>query len=400
MVLGPWTHGWPDSAGVEPWDWLPEAVRWWDRWLRDDHNGIDEQHPVRVFLQGAGAWVETTGLPAPGTDAMTLMLGPGRSLGPAVTEDGNVRYVGDARVGAYGALFDPQATGLGFPLEQAVDNRRAACFTSAPLESNVDVLGPIQATIHVTLEEGAPFDLVAKVCAVDPDGASHLVATGWLNGRHRRGHDRDEPIALGTVEAYTIRLWATGYRFRPGQRIRLAISTSDWPHSFAAGGNQTIAILRWTSPLRTSSCRRTGVAAIIPVQIQRPDLNVNRSPHLIQERPYWTITEDPVNETVLVSFGSAEDFHLPHGPLFHAEFEGKAFVARHRRRRSYNGRGLIDTTVSTGEHIRVETRSHVTRTTMLLNANSWSMEDRASIDIGPTTELRQVATRAVMAGCG
>ncbi len=380
MVLGPWTHGWPDAAGVEPWDWLPEAVRWWDRWLRDDHNGIDEQHPVRVFLQGAGAWVETTGLPAPGTDAMTLMLGPGRSLGPAVTEDGNVRYVGDARVGAYGALFDPQATGLGFPLEQAVDNRRAACFTSAPLESNVDVLGPIQATIHVTLEEGAPFDLVAKVCAVDPDGASHLVATGWLNGRHRRGHDRDEPIALGTVEAYTIRLWATGYRFRPGQRIRLAISTSDWPHSFAAGGNQTIAIQYGG---RFPSCLVLPVVpespAIIPVQIQRPDPNVNRSPHLIQERPYWTITEDPVNETVLVSFGSAEDFHLPHGPLFHAEFEGTAFVARASAGGSYNGRGLIDTTVSTGEHIRVETRSHVTRTTMLLNARVL-IDDRVLLD--------------------
>ncbi len=379
IVMGPWVHGWPDASAVEAWDWLPEAVRWWDRWLRDDHNGIDEQDPVRVFLQGDDAWVETADLPAPGTDVLRLMLGSERVLGNSATEAGSVNYIGDARAGAYGAMFDPQATGLGYPLEQSVDNQRATCFTSAPLVSDVDVLGPIDVEIFVSTEHAANFDLVAKVCAVDPDGASHLVATGWLSCANR-GQQDDRPIEQGQARAYSIGLWPTGYRFCAGQRVRLAISTSDWPHSFSAGGNQMITIhFGGDCP----SCVRLPVvgdpAALVPVQIQRPDPDVNRSPHLIDERPYWTITEDPVNESVLISFGSTEEFRLPHGPLFHAEFEGQAYAARTAHGGNFNGRGLIDTTTAGGEHVVVETRSHVTRTTMLLNARV-SIDDRVLLE--------------------
>ena len=381
IVLGPWTHGWPDASAVEPWDWLPEAVRWWNRWLRDDHNGIDEQPPVRAFLQGTDSWIETSALPAPGTDMLRLMLGPDHSLGAAGIHGGTIAYTGDPRVGAYGALFDPQATGLGFPLDQAVDNLRSACFTSSPLESDLDVLGPIDALLHVALEGGTELDLVAKVCAVDPDGQSHLVATGWLNGRHRLGHERDEPIVVGDVNTYPVRLWATGYGLRAGQCIRLAVSTSDWPHSFTTAANPRITIhFGGDSP----SCLILPVLRdrqeIRNVEIQRPDPAVNRSPHLIQERPYWTITEDPVNETVLVSFGSTEDFQLPHGPRFHAEFAGEAFVSRqHSGGGQFNGRGAIETVVGSGEHVRVESRSHVTRTSMLLNARV-SIDERILLD--------------------
>jgi putative CocE/NonD family hydrolase len=331
IVIGPWVHAWPDDSTVEPWDWLPEAVRWWNRWLRDDHNGIDEAPPVRAFLQGAGTWIETEDLPAPGTAARTLMLAPDRSLRSDAPTDGSVEYTGDPRVGVFGSLFDPQATGYGFPREQALDNLRSACFTSVPLESDLDILGPIHAQLHVALEEGSELDLVAKVCAVDGDGSSHLVATGWLNGRHRNGHERNDPITPGEVNVYEVRLWAAGYRLRAGQRIRLAVSTSDWPHSFTTAGNPNIRIACGPS---SPSCLVLPTLAdptgVQEVEIPRPDAGIDRAPALIESRPYWTITEDPVNEAVTVSFGSAEDIEVRHGPRYHAEFSAKARVGRHQ----------------------------------------------------------------------
>ncbi len=369
IVIGPWVHEWPDSAGVEPWDWLPEAVEWWNRWLREDNNGIDERPAVRAFLQGAESWIESVDLPVPGTVPLSLMLGADGSLALGSVPAGSISYHGDPRVGVSGALFDPQATGLGYPLEQSIDNLRSACFTSEPLESDLDILGPLSAQLHVAVEEGTELDLVAKLCVVDPTGASRLVASGWLNGRHRRGHDRSDPIARGEVNAYSVRLWATGYRVRAGERIRLAVSTSDWPRSFTTAGNPTISI--HVGPDAPSSIVLPVIAdpgRVSAVEIPRPDPGVNRSPALIRSNPHWTITEDPVNETVLVSYGSAEDVQLSHGPRLHAEFAGKAFVARHR---PDGGRvtvhAAIETVLNSGEHVRVETKSHVTRTSMLFN---------------------------------
>lgn len=210
------------------------------------------------------------------------MMGADGSLARELAPAGSVRYEGDPRVGVSGALFDPQATGLGYPLEQSIDNLRSACFTSMPLESDLDILGPIEAQLHVALEEGTELDLVAKLCVVDSRGASRLVATGWLNGRHRRGHDRNEPIAPGDVSAYSVRLWATGCRVRVGERIRLAVSTSDWPHSFTTASNPTIAI--HVGP-DSASCiilpTISDPSQIEVVEVQRPDPDVNRSRALI-----------------------------------------------------------------------------------------------------------------------
>ena len=370
LVVGPWVHVWPDDSALEAWDWLPEAVRWWNRWLRNDQNGIDEETPVRVFLQGAEKWIEAGDLPAAGTVERTLLLGREGSLGSRATADGSIRYAGDPRVGVFGALFDPQATGLGYPREQALDNLRSACFTSAPLESDLDILGPIIARLHVALEEGSELDLVAKVCAVDPDGSSRLVATGWLNGRHRNGHERNDPIALGEVNVYPVRLWATGYRLRAGQRIRLAVSTADWPHSFTTATNPTIRIQVGSS---FPSCLVLPVlsdrASVREVEILRPEPGIDRTPALVQSKPYWTITEDPVNEAVLVSYGSSEDFQLRHGPRYHAEFAGQARVGRHQPDGGrVNVQAAIETVLNSGERVRVESQSHVTRGTLLLNA--------------------------------
>ena len=298
------------------------------------------------------------------------MLGADGSS-PRADACGSVRYDGDPRVGVSGALFDPQATGLGYPLEQSVDNLRSACFTSTPLESDVDILGPIEAQLHVSLEEGTELDLVAKLCVVDSKGASRLVATGWLNGRHRRGHDKNEPIGAGAISVYPIRLWATGCRVRVGERIRLAVSTSDWPHSFTTPSNPTIAIhVGPDAPSHVVLPTISDRSQIEPVEIRRPDPEVNRSQALIQSSPYWTITEDPVNETVLVAYGSSEDIQLPHGPRYHAQFAGNAFVARHRPDGGrVNVHAVIDTVLNSGEHVRVEASSHVTRTSMLLNGH-------------------------------
>ncbi len=371
IVMGPWVHVLPDNSGIEPWDWLPEAVRWWNRWLRGEPNGIDQQPPVVAFLQGANVWIETSDLPAPGTVRKDAYLGTDSTLGWEPGTEGSASYEGDPRVGVHGALFDPMGTGLGFPLEQSVDNLRSLCFTSAPLDAPLDILGPIEATLHVTLHSGPELDLVVKVCAVNPRGESSLVATGWLNGRHRNGHNRNDTVPLDTRTEFPVRLWATGYRVQPGDRLRVAVSCADWPHSFPTATNPTIEVhFGAGSPSRIALPILGDATQVREIQIARPDPSVNRSPLVVDGRPYWTIGEDIPNESVTVTYGMTIALRLPHGPRFTLEYEGTARVNRHRPDgATVNARAVIDTTLNTGEHVRVEATNRFTRTTMLMNAH-------------------------------
>jgi putative CocE/NonD family hydrolase len=369
IVMGPWVHVLPDGSPVEPWDWLSEAVRWWNRWLRDEQNGIDTEPPVKAFMQGANVWIEAADLPVPHTEQRQAYLGADGTLTWEPGAAGSATYAADPRVGIHGALFDPMGTGLGYPLEQSVDNLRSLCFTSAPLDAPLDILGPIQATLRVTLRSGPELDLVVKVCAVNAQGASSLVATGWLNGRHRAGHATNDAVPLDTPLDYPVRLWATGYRLQAGDRLRVAVSCADWPHSFPTATNPTIELhFGGDAPSRVVLPVLTAASGVREFQIARPEAGVNRAPHSIEAKPKWTITESVGDESVSVNYGTSTAIRLPHGPRFELTYEGTAHVSRARPDgASVVANAVIDTTLNTGEHVRVSASNRFTRTTMLMN---------------------------------
>ncbi len=111
------------------------------------------------------------------------------------------------------------------------DELRGLTYTSPPLEAPVAVIGSPVAVLHLAASMPVAT-CVVRLSEVTPDGVSSLVATGVLNLTHRRSDTDPAPMPAGPAVGRggpRSRLRVSGYRFTPGNRIRLTVLTSYWP---------------------------------------------------------------------------------------------------------------------------------------------------------------------------
>ena len=101
-------------------------------------------------------------------------------------------------------------------------------YTSAPLEQGLEVTGPLSFRLYAA-SDAPDTDWVVRLMDVHPDGPSMILAEGILRARYREGYDRPRPLRPGELCAYDIDLAATSNVFRPGHRIRVAITSSSFP---------------------------------------------------------------------------------------------------------------------------------------------------------------------------
>ena len=252
LVIGPWIHlPWEQKVGEV--DFGPEAanpidrlhLRWFDHWLKGADNGVDREPPVRVFVMGANKWREAADWPIPGTQFTTYHL---RSRGAANTRFGNGslsteppaadepadRYRYDpanpvpSRGGHSCCTSDVAPVG---PFDQAAVEERAdvLVYSTPPLDRPVEVTGPITVTLHAATS--APdTDFTAKLVDVHPDGKAINLNNGIVRARFRDSLEHPDRIAPGRAYEYTIQVWPTSNLFKAGHRIRLEISSSNFPH--------------------------------------------------------------------------------------------------------------------------------------------------------------------------
>ena len=256
LVLGSWPHGKPlFGANPEPEiDFGPYAsgpaadidglaVRWFDHWLKGVENGVDTEPPVRIFTLGRNRWRDASGWPLEGTTYVDWFL---RSEGALETES-----PGEEPYDAF--LYDPRnpvptAGGGAFMNDGARDQRRVEerpdvlLYTSAPLTGDLEVTGPLTVTLWAA--SSAPdTDFTAKLVDVRPDGLAVNLADNIVRARYRNGRDHQDLIEPGEIYEYTIDLYGTSNLFRAGHRIRVEISSSNWPR-FDANPNTGAAFGR------------------------------------------------------------------------------------------------------------------------------------------------------------
>ena len=113
--------------------------------------------------------------------------------------------------------------------QQFIENRSdVLCYTTPPLAEDLEVTGPLTVTLFAATT-GADTDFTAKLVDVEPCGAARALVDGIMRGRYRKGTDTAVPITPGAVEEYTIDLVATSNVFKAGHRVRLEISSSNFP---------------------------------------------------------------------------------------------------------------------------------------------------------------------------
>jgi putative CocE/NonD family hydrolase len=249
LVVGPWYHV-PWSSRIGDVDFGPAAretvddwqLRWFDRFLRGEETGVLDT-PATVFVMGENAWHELEDWPPPGVAGRDLFL---HSEGAANSADGDGRlsfeepgpevpdvFVSDPLAPTPSAggrsCCHPLVAPMG-PVDQAGVEalNRVLVYTSEPLAGPLTLVGPVSATVFVATD--APdTDVTVKLCDVGPDGRSINVCGGVLRARYRRPSAEPAPLAPGEVAEYRVHLGPTAIRFAAGHRLRVQVSSSDFP---------------------------------------------------------------------------------------------------------------------------------------------------------------------------
>ncbi len=238
-INGPWIHKYPHFAYPKPrLDFVAEAGRWWDRWLKGERNGAEALPSYRAYLsegvrparwreEELGRWVavtDWTGEPK----LTTYYLRTSGQLAPQAGIDGHRSINSPQDCGLAGGEFFTLAPDAQLAGEQSCDDADSLVFDSLPLEEPVEILGRPEVSLRVAIDR--PIGTLAvRLCDLHPDGRSHRVSLGLLNLAHRCSSAEPRPVTPGEPLQITIRLDEAGYRFRKGHRIRVAISTAYFP---------------------------------------------------------------------------------------------------------------------------------------------------------------------------
>ena len=252
LIVGPWPHaisastktGDVDFGAASMLDLNVEGLRWLDYWLKGIDTGIAAQAPLRLFIMGLNAWRDEQKWPLARTDwqrwyfhsrghANTL-LGDGVLSPTAPAEE-----LADSFV--YHPLYPVPTTAGGTccwphvvpwgPYDQRDVEMRTdvLCYTSAPLEQDLEVTGPIKVVLYAA-SDCRDTDWTAKLIDVWPSGYAMSLCDGIQRASYRESLSEPSPIQPGEVYRYEIDLAVTGNVFLKGHQIRVEISSSNFPH--------------------------------------------------------------------------------------------------------------------------------------------------------------------------
>lgn len=276
LVVGPWTHGRFDSVVGELDFGLASAgfflggrgdlttlhLQWFDATLKGREDALAQRPIVEVFVMGENRWRGYDAWPIPGAreerwylasgghanarggDGTLAREAPGTRRVPTAVGDGwgNATDTflydpADPVPTRGGAILLPAAMPRG-AIDQGPNEERpdVLCYTSAPFDRPYTAIGPVGVTLFAA--SSAPdTDFVARLVDLYPDGRAIGVADGIIRASARASYPAPgvvaivppSPIEPDRVYEYSIDLWATGITFLPGHRLRVEITSSNFP---------------------------------------------------------------------------------------------------------------------------------------------------------------------------
>jgi hypothetical protein len=275
MILGPWIHGEHMHHTHGQTDFGPQAaidseafhLRWYNHWLEGADNAVEREAPVKIFVMGGGSERKTAeGLHLHGgvwRDEQEWPLARTRWTPYYLRAEGALSIEKPPESESSSSYdFDPRnpvptiggniSSGNGILLQGAWDQRCSEAvwncsnhlplsarrdvlvFMTPPLDRSVEVTGPIDVKLWVS--SSAPdTDFTAKLIDVHlpssdlPGGMDMNLEDGIIRARFRDSFEHAELMQPGRVYALTIHLYPTSNLFAKGHRIRLDISSSNFP---------------------------------------------------------------------------------------------------------------------------------------------------------------------------
>jgi putative CocE/NonD family hydrolase len=242
LLLGPWGHTYTSPEGkIGDWVFGKQAVidmnavlvDWADYALKGVRNQYATGAPVRIFVMGDNVWRDEQEFPLARTRYTNYYLHHGMlsTASPAADEAPEAYEYDPANpvptIGGRLCCGNQISPG---PADQRPNEGRSdvLVFSTPPLDNDVEVTGFIHAKIYAE-SSAVDTDFTAMLTDVEPSGYSRLITDGIVRARYRNSTVKAEPIEPGKIYEYDIDLWATSNVFKAGHRVRLAISSSNFP---------------------------------------------------------------------------------------------------------------------------------------------------------------------------
>jgi putative CocE/NonD family hydrolase len=249
VLIGPWPHNM--SIPLPDGNFGPDAavplrryqIEWFDQWLMGKDTQLVSEPPVKIFVMGANQWREEREWPPADARPRRFFLDSGGGANTA-SGDGALAERAPARAAMDHYVFDPRdpvPTRGGAvccnpkvlpwgPMDQRpVEQRRdVLVYTSAPLAHDVETIGPVQAILYASTS-ARDTDFTAKLIDVAPDGYARNLTDGILRLRYRNSLSQPQLADPGQVYRLTIDAGVTANVFLKGHRIRIEISSSNFP---------------------------------------------------------------------------------------------------------------------------------------------------------------------------
>ena len=283
LVLGPWTHGdrqltyagdvdfGPGATidgNVAP-DFLTLRARWFDRFVKGERNGVDDEPRVRLFVMGGGSgrkntagrmdhggrWRSERDWPLPDTKWTPYYLqsdgGLTTTAPTAASAERSYRFDPNRPVpsiggtitsgrpvmegGAYDQREGPRFFGSVEPYRALAERPDVLVFQTAPLTEAVELTGPLTAKLWIS-SDCPDTDFTIKLIDVYPPNADYPegfamnLTDGILRVRYRDSWEKPAMMTPGQVYEITVTAFPTSNLFARGHRIRLDVSSSNFPH--------------------------------------------------------------------------------------------------------------------------------------------------------------------------
>ena len=241
-IAGPWGHKYPHVGIPGPAiGFLQECNRWWDRWLKGKKTGVENDPPLRLWLQESetpqphfderkGRWIGLPAWPSKNIKTETFHFGDGTLLSKRARAKPR-SICSSLSTGLTSGEWCAYGLGKIAPelaIDQREDDVQSLCFDSAPLKKQFAIVGRSRVKLRLAADK-PQAQIAVRLNAIHPDGKVERITYGLLNLAHRDSHEKPEPLKPGKFYDVTVELNEIAQTVPPGFRLRVAVSTSYWP---------------------------------------------------------------------------------------------------------------------------------------------------------------------------
>jgi putative CocE/NonD family hydrolase len=251
LIIGPWAHTPTSPEGKvgdvvfgksAVLDMTGTVLKWFDYALKGVQNEYAGGSPVRIFVMGDNVWRDEQEFPLARTRYTRYYLHASRGAN-GVRGDGELSLTAPEAERPDQFEYDPKnpvptiggrlCCGVAQPpgpFDQRPNESRpdVLIFSTLPLERDLEVTGFITLELYASTS-AVDTDFTALLADIDNSGYARFLTDGIVRARYRNTTGRPEEIVPGRVYKYVIDLWATSNLFKVGHRLRLYISSSNFP---------------------------------------------------------------------------------------------------------------------------------------------------------------------------